>query len=65
MENTKYLTNVHLLTNDKLLRPDRIMFFENEAIVVDYKTGEKKSDKYNWQVKRYAKMLERNRVRKS
>jgi CRISPR/Cas system-associated exonuclease Cas4 (RecB family) len=33
------------------------MFFENEAIVVDYKTGEKKSDNYNWQVKRYAKTL--------
>jgi CRISPR/Cas system-associated exonuclease Cas4 (RecB family) len=33
------------------------MFFEKEAIVVDYKTGEKKSDNYNRQVKRYAKTL--------
>jgi CRISPR/Cas system-associated exonuclease Cas4 (RecB family) len=53
----KVLNERTLLTNERLLRPDRIMFFENEAIVVDYKTGEKKSDKYNWQVKRYAKTL--------
>ncbi len=53
----KVLNERTLLTNERLLRPDRIMFFENKAIVVDYKTGEKKSDKYNWQVKRYAKTL--------
>jgi ATP-dependent exoDNAse (exonuclease V) beta subunit len=53
----KVLNERTLITNEKLLRPDRIMFFENEAIVVDYKTGEKKSDNYNWQVKRYAKTL--------
>ena len=46
-----------LLTNEKIVRPDRIMIFENEAIVVDYKTGEKKSDNYNRQVSRYAKIL--------
>jgi ATP-dependent exoDNAse (exonuclease V) beta subunit len=53
----KVLNERTLITTERLLRPDRIMFFENEAIVVDYKTGEKKSDKYNWQVKRYAKTL--------
>ena len=46
-----------LLTKENLLRPDRIMFFENEAVVVDYKTGEKKSVNYNRQVSRYAKIL--------
>ena len=53
----KVLNERTLITNERLLRPDRIMFFENQAIVVDYKTGEKKSDKYNLQVKRYAKTL--------
>jgi len=46
-----------LLTSDKILRPDRIMYHENEAVVVDYKTGEKKSDNYNQQVLRYAQIL--------
>ncbi len=45
-----------LLTSDGLLRPDRIMFKGNEAIVVDYKTGEKHS-KYNRQVLEYADKL--------
>ncbi len=46
-----------LLTSTKILRPDRIMVSEKKAIVVDYKTGEQKSEKYNSQVKRYAKTL--------
>ncbi|WP_319481090.1 UvrD-helicase domain-containing protein [uncultured Draconibacterium sp.] len=46
-----------LLTSDKLLRPDRIMFSGDEAIVVDYKTGERQ-DKYLYQVKEYAKVLQ-------
>ena len=54
----KVLNERTLLTNERLLRPDRIMFFENTAIVVDYKTGEKKSDNYNRQVMRYAKTLQ-------
>jgi CRISPR/Cas system-associated exonuclease Cas4 (RecB family) len=33
------------------------MFLGNKAVVVDYKTGDKKSDKYNLQVKRYAQTL--------
>ena len=45
-----------LLNADKLLRPDRIMTKGNEAIVVDYKTGEKNM-KYQRQVKTYAKTL--------
>jgi len=51
------LNERNLLTREKLLRPDRIMFFENKAVVVDYKTGKKKSDNYNRQVTRYAKIL--------
>jgi ATP-dependent exoDNAse (exonuclease V) beta subunit len=47
----------NLLTPDKILRPDRIMISGKNALVVDYKTGEKKSDNYNRQVARYAKTL--------
>jgi len=53
-----------LLTEDHILRPDRIMISDDEAIVVDYKTGEKKSDKYNWQVKRYAQTLKETGAKK-
>ncbi len=53
----KVLNERSLLTNERLFRPDRIIISENNAIVVDYKTGEKKSDSYNRQVKRYAKIL--------
>jgi CRISPR/Cas system-associated exonuclease Cas4 (RecB family) len=53
----KILNERNLLTSEKLLRPDRIMFFEKKAVVVDYKTGEKKSDNYNRQVTRYSEIL--------
>ncbi len=53
-----------LLTNERILRPDRIMISGDEAIVVDYKTGEKKSDSYNHQVQRYAKTLKETGIKK-
>ncbi len=53
-----------LLTCKQILRPDRIMVSGNEAIVVDYKTGVKKSDSYNRQVKRYAKTLKATGLKK-
>ncbi|MCG6187655.1 UvrD-helicase domain-containing protein [Maribellus maritimus] len=53
----KILNERDLLTSVKILRPDRIMFSGKTAIVVDYKTGEQKQDKYKTQVKRYAKTL--------
>ena len=53
----KVINERNLLSREKILRPDRIMFYENQAIVVDYKTGNKKSENYNYQVKRYAKVL--------
>jgi len=46
-----------LLTTDRVLRPDRIMISAEKTIVVDYKTGEKKSEQYNKQVLRYAQTL--------
>jgi hypothetical protein len=46
-----------LLSNDKVLRPDRIMISGEKAIVVDYKLGEKKSENYKRQVTRYSKKI--------
>ncbi len=53
-----------LLTGQKLLRPDRIMFSGDTAIVVDYKTGEKIPTKYNKQVNGYAKTLKESGFKK-
>lgn len=46
-----------LLSKEKLLRPDRIMLKGDSALVVDFKTGEIKTEKYHWQVKQYARIL--------
>jgi CRISPR/Cas system-associated exonuclease Cas4 (RecB family) len=40
------------------------MISGKEAVVVDYKTGEKKSDNYNRQVSRYAKILQETGLEK-
>ena len=53
-----------LLRTDDLLRPDRIMISGKNAIVVDYKTGEKKSENYRWQVRRYSKILKETGIEK-
>lgn len=46
-----------LISNQQLMRPDRIMYNNNTAIVVDYKTGEINQEKYNRQVRQYAETL--------
>lgn len=46
-----------LLKPDALLRPDRMMISGNKAVVVDYKTGDSKLEKYNRQVIKYAETL--------
>lgn len=39
-------------------RPDRVMFFDDEIVVVDYKFGEEKMErKYSEQVRRYASLI--------
>jgi len=40
-----------------LRRPDRIMFSDDQVIVVDYKSGEKELDKYHYQVRNYMRAL--------
>ena len=42
--------------NEATRRPDRVMIRDNEAVVVDYKFGNK-SDDYNKQVRRYMALL--------
>lgn len=40
-------------------RPDRVMIKTNEAIVLDYKFGESKEEKYNKQVKNYMNLIQK------
>lgn len=42
-----------VVPNEHLYRPDRVMIKGNKAIVVDYKFGWKKNEKYNKQVMQY------------
>jgi len=51
------LNERNLLTSGELYRPDRIMISENNAVVVDYKTGIIKQQKYHRQVNQYARIL--------
>ncbi len=60
----KIINERNLLTPNSVLRPDRIMVSGENAIVVDYKTGEQKSTKYNSQVRRYAKTLKETGYKK-
>ncbi len=38
-------------------RPDRVVIFPNETIIIDYKFGQKTSDKYKKQVKEYCRLF--------
>ena len=58
------ITERNLLTRERILRPDRIMVSDEETVVIDYKTGDKKSDSYNRQVKRYAQTLKKTGAKK-
>jgi len=42
-----------ILNSGKVRRPDRVMIKGNNAIVVDYKFGAVKNDKYRIQVRTY------------
>ena len=55
----RVLNERNLLAPGELLRPDRIMFSGNHAIVVDYKWGAKLPEKYHKQVVRYAETLKK------
>jgi ATP-dependent helicase/nuclease subunit A len=53
----KIYNEKQLLTPFNVFRPDRIMIQNNEAIVVDFKSGALKKSIYNEQVKRYCHTL--------
>lgn len=53
------LNEREILSSKKLLRPDRIMFSGDKAVIVDYKTGDK-SEKHKQQIEEYAKLLKQN-----
>lgn len=54
----RVLNEVQILQpNGTFVRPDRIMIKEDEAIVIDYKFGEKEDRKYIRQVKYYADQI--------
>ena len=59
--NGKYqiLNERNLLTKDKILRPDRIMIKGRKALIVDYKWGDKMTERYHRQIKRYAGTLKK------
>jgi ATP-dependent exoDNAse (exonuclease V) beta subunit len=56
-EEYKVLNERNLLTTSELYRPDRIMISGDRIVVVDYKTGVQKLQKYNRQVNQYAQIL--------
>lgn len=47
----------NILSSELILRPDRILISGKNAIVIDYKTGEKMTESYKRQVKKYAQTL--------
>jgi ATP-dependent helicase/nuclease subunit A len=53
------LNERNLLTGDNIFRPDRIMIKEKKVLIVDYKWGEKMTEKYHRQVNRYAGILKK------
>ncbi len=55
----RVLNERNLLTPEAILRPDRIMIKGEKAIIVDYKWGEKLTEKYHRQVSRYAGILKK------
>lgn len=53
------LNEREIYTDEKLLRPDRIMLKENKAKVIDFKTGEYK-EQHKKQIHEYGNVLSRN-----
>ena len=57
----KVYTERDILFKGQFYRPDRVLISSDgskkEAVVIDYKFGDKKNGKYNSQVKRYCKLL--------
>ncbi|MCD7973176.1 MAG: UvrD-helicase domain-containing protein [Candidatus Azobacteroides sp.] len=58
--NYKVLNEASILQHDrKFRRPDRVMITDDEAIIVDYKFGEKEQRAYTKQLKDYGKLIQK------
>jgi ATP-dependent helicase/nuclease subunit A len=55
--NLQVMNERNLITKNKVIRPDRIMFSGKNAVVVDYKWGEKIPEKHYRQVREYTETL--------
>lgn len=55
--NLQVMNERNLITKNKVIRPDRIMFSGKNAVVVDYKWGEKIPEKHHRQVREYTETL--------
>lgn len=60
-EKYEVINEVEILNNGHIYRPDRVIVDRNnsKAIVVDYKFGHEKLDKYSHQVKKYMQLLQK------
>lgn len=47
-----------ITSNGELLRPDKLVFLENETIIIDYKTGKENNKKYFNQLLKYQNALQ-------
>lgn len=57
-KNTRTKLEAELITaNGEVLRPDRIVFTENETIIIDYKTGKQNHKKYYAQMLKYEEAI--------
>lgn len=62
--NYKVLNERSILSPNQLQRPDRILLSDQEAIVIDYKTGDHKRKAYHKQVEQYAQQLKASGIPK-
>ncbi len=53
----KILNEASILQKSDTSRPDRVLIADNKVIVIDYKFGEVKSDKYRKQVRHYMNLI--------
>jgi len=57
-DDVRVLNEATILTpTGDLYRPDRVVFRNKQAIVVDYKFGDKENDSYLQQVKQYMELI--------
>ncbi|MDL2222103.1 UvrD-helicase domain-containing protein [Parabacteroides sp. OttesenSCG-928-N08] len=56
----RVVNEVEIIDNDgSSLRPDRVMFANHKAVIVDYKFGEKEDPRYRSQLKKYVQKVKK------